>query len=81
MKKRIDWSKLNKMYILIWYIISIIVMCVLYIWTNNILFSFITSHLGYLIFIGTSIIEYMIENRIIIEGKKQGCNNEDMSEV
>lgn len=59
---KIDWSKLNKGYIIVWYIITIFVILGMSIFTT-LIFAIVVGHIGYLLFIGISIVEYAIENK------------------
>lgn len=60
---KVDWSKLSKGHIIIWYIITIFVILGIAIFTKNLVYAIVIGHIGYSIFMGTSIIEYAIENR------------------
>lgn len=60
---KIDWSKLNKMHFVVWYIITIFVILGIASLTNNVMFAIITGHIGYLLFMSMSITEYVVENK------------------
>jgi len=61
---KIDWSKLNKIYFILWYLVTIpLFLLIGYLLNWHIIVSLVTGHLMWFINMAFSLAKYITENR------------------